>query len=154
MRRAPIAWRDVGAGVLFVVLGVAVALYARAHYELGEVARMGPGFFPFWLGWLLAGLGVIIALQAVRRPVAAAAAPRAAWRPVVAVSAAVWAFAMLIERAGLVPATLVLVFVACAGQRPYPMRRALVLAPILALLAWAIFRLGLQMNLPAFVIGD
>ena len=57
-----IDWREFIAGALFSAVGIAVALYASSHYQVGSAARMGPGYFPTMLGWVLAALGVVIAL--------------------------------------------------------------------------------------------
>ncbi len=51
--------RDFWAGVMFLGLGGLFAGIALT-YKLGTAARMGPGFFPFVLGAILAGLGIAI----------------------------------------------------------------------------------------------
>ena len=48
---------DLTGGSLMVAVGLFAALYAR-QYEFGTLARMGPGFFPQVLGWVLVVLGV------------------------------------------------------------------------------------------------
>jgi len=57
--------QDFWSGVMFSALGVAFAIGAT-KYSMGTAARMGPGYFPFWLGVCLAGLGAIVALSAIR----------------------------------------------------------------------------------------
>ncbi len=56
--------QDFWSGIMFVALGVGFALGAT-NYSMGTAARMGPGYFPFWLGVCLAGLGAIVALTAL-----------------------------------------------------------------------------------------
>lgn len=143
-------WRDLAGGLACIAIGLFVVRYASQHYTVGETARMGPGFFPVVLGWMLTGLGGLIALLSLRRAVQALEPPP--WRPraLAAVLAAVVVFALLVERAGLVPATLALTLVATAAERPYRWRRSFVLGLVLALLAWLIFTVGLQMTLLAF----
>jgi len=58
--------QDFWSGVMFLVLGVAFAIGAT-KYSMGTSARMGPGYFPFWLGVCLAGLGAVVALGALNR---------------------------------------------------------------------------------------
>jgi cytochrome c biogenesis protein CcdA len=58
--------RDVIAGTLFVLIGVFAVLVARA-YPAGSAMRMGPGYFPLVLGWLLIVLGAWVGLRAFRR---------------------------------------------------------------------------------------
>lgn len=142
--------RDLVAGLLLAALGVFVALYAGSHYTLGTAGQMGPGYFPVMLGWLLAALGTVIALLSLRRAAQALQPPPLARRALVAVPVAVLVFSALVERVGLVPATVALTFIATAAERPYRVRRTAVLSLCLALLAWLIFSVGLGMTLPAF----
>ena len=71
--------RDIGAGLLFVAIGAA-GLYFGRDLTYGSSARMGPGFFPIILSWLIIGLGVIVGARgfAVRGP-RIEAVP---WRPI------------------------------------------------------------------------
>jgi hypothetical protein len=142
--------RDLTAGALMVALGLFVALYARGHYKVGELDRMGPGFFPMLLGWLLVGLGVIIALLAFRKTVHILKPPPLAWRALVAILAAILVFSLLVERLGLVPAALAMTFTAVFAERPIRWRRTVLLGCGLALISWLIFSVGLKMTLPAF----
>src|SRR3546814_2673111 len=41
--------QDFWSGIMFTAVGAAFALGARG-YAMGTSARMGPGYFPFWLG--------------------------------------------------------------------------------------------------------
>lgn len=142
--------RDLAAGILMISVGLAVALYASSHYQVGSAARMGPGFFPTMLGWVLAFLGLVIALLSFRKVVHAIEPPPFTLRPFVAVIAAVALFALLITRIGLVPTTVLMVIVTSSGSNSFQLRRAVVLGVVLSAIAWLIFSLGLQMTLPAF----
>ena len=51
--------RDFGAGIMFIVVGIFFAVIA-SQYRMGTAAKMGPGYFPFWLGVLMAVIGLII----------------------------------------------------------------------------------------------
>lgn len=57
--------QDFWSGVMFIVIGLGFA-WGATSYSLGTAARMGPGYFPFWLGILMAVLGAFITLGAVR----------------------------------------------------------------------------------------
>jgi hypothetical protein len=145
-------WRDLTAGSLLLALGLFVALYAGSHYRIGTAARMGPGFFPMVLGYLLAALGLVIALLGLRRAVHVLQPPPLLWRPLFSVFASILVFSLTVERLGLVPATLALTAVAALSERPLRVRRTLILAVGLALMSWLIFTLALRMTLPAFVL--
>ncbi len=142
--------RDLVAGAILMLLGVFVALYAERHYAVGNAERMGPGFFPVVLAWILAGLGLIIALLALRKTVHVLHPPRLAPRSLVAVLASVAAFSLLVAPFGLIPATFALAFVAALAGREFVPRRTVLLGISLGVLAWLIFTVGLQMNIPAF----
>ena len=51
--------KDFASGLMFVIVGVIFASIATT-YNMGTAAKMGPGYFPFWLGVLMAIIGAII----------------------------------------------------------------------------------------------
>jgi len=61
-------------GVLFAVIGGMFAVIAKGipglsflpGYAMGTPARMGPAFFPFWLGLILFFIGLSIAIMGLR----------------------------------------------------------------------------------------
>ncbi len=146
--------RDFIAGAALVAVGLFVALYASSHYRVGAPARMGPGFFPTMLGYLLAGLGAIVVLFSFRKTIHALTPPPFELRPFLAVLIAVAAFSVLIERIGLVPTTIVMTVIAAFANSQFRLGRALLLGVCLAVLSWLIFSIGLQMTLPAFALPN
>ena len=142
--------RDLVASILMIAGGLFVALYASHHYQVGTAARMGPGYFPMVLGYILAAIGAVIALLSLRATVHILKPPPFTLRPFLAVIAAVALFALLITRIGLVPTTILMVIVTASGSDSFQPRRAVVLGVCLSVIAWLIFSLGLQLTLPAF----
>lgn len=142
--------RDFLAGLVMVAAGLFVALYASSHYRVGLPARMGPGFFPTALGYILAGLGGIMVLFSFRKTVHAFEPPPFSLRPFLAVLLAIAAFSLLINRLGLVPTAMILTVIAAYANSNFQLGRALLLGVCLAALSWLIFSVGLQMTLPAF----
>lgn len=138
---------DIAWGVILALLGAGVAAYAAAHYDMGNLRRMGPGFFPVSLGVVLLVLGVVIALPAWWR---AGAVRPVFWREALGVTAALVLFAGLMTTAGIVPATLVAALVASAVAPRGGIVWRLVLALVVAALTWAIFILGLDMSIPVW----
>jgi hypothetical protein len=137
-------------GLLALAIGLWVIIEA-AGYSLGTARRMGPGYFPTLLGALMSIMGTALAAFAVWRD----EAPRddddrPDARALIAVLLGLAAFALLLPRAGLVPAVAALVVIAAQGSGQMRPSGALVLAGCLAALSWAIFRLGLGLPLPAF----
>jgi hypothetical protein len=140
-------YTDIIGGAVLLLFGAWFFRYATAHYAIGELRRMGPGFFPAALGLLVAGFGALLLLTALFRR---GALPRPAPRPVVAILAGGLAFTYLVEPLGLVPATVALVgFAALAERRVRPLRTA-ILAVALSALAVTVFSWGLGIPVPAF----
>lgn len=139
--------RDIIAGVLISGLGLSIAIYADVNYDLGSFRRMGPGMFPFGLGLLLTGLGALVAAPAIfQGGVGFEVRPRTA----IFVLAGVAAFALTIDRFGLLPAIAALTVVASFSESILRPLTVLALCVFLAGLAFLIFRLGL--NLPIELI--
>ena len=57
-------YQDLCAGLMFIIFG-SLTMYLAEGYELGTNARMGPGYFPFYLGGLLAVLGAILVVKSI-----------------------------------------------------------------------------------------
>ena len=59
-------------GLLFIAIA-AFGLWASRNYPVGTALRMGTGYVPRLLCWLLLGLGAIVLVQGLRQPRRAAA---------------------------------------------------------------------------------
>ena len=55
--------KDFWAGLMFIGFGLFFALWALAYYQMGTAVRMGPAYFPFVLGGLLAFLGLLVLIE-------------------------------------------------------------------------------------------
>jgi hypothetical protein len=51
--------KDFYAGLMFIIFGT-LTMWLSTTYNMGTAARMGPGYFPFWLGGTLTTLGAIV----------------------------------------------------------------------------------------------
>ena len=87
--------QDLLTGLLFVVVGVA-GLWIGADYPMGTAQRPGTGVLPYILSWCLIGTGGLLWLKAVL--VEGPGLTGWAWRPVVMITLATIAFALLIDR--------------------------------------------------------
>src|SRR3954471_19768652 len=85
---------DFYAGLMFVGFGLLAFIMAR-DYPMGSAMRMGPGYFPTYLGGLLMLLGAVIGARAMR--VEGPDVKGWAWRPLVLLSGAFIAFGLLME---------------------------------------------------------
>ena len=55
---------DFFAGLFFLLFG-GLAAYLSTAYNMGTGARMGPGYFPYWLGIILAVIGGVVLLKSL-----------------------------------------------------------------------------------------
>jgi Tripartite tricarboxylate transporter TctB family len=111
--RAP---KDFWAGAICSAIG-AFALWVGQDYKFGTAGRMGPGYFPIVLSWMLVGLGALsIARSFVRtgEPVTAIL-----WKPMFLILLATGLFGFLLPRAGLVIALLTLCLVSAAASNQF-----------------------------------
>src|SRR5215467_14244717 len=95
-----LARRDLLAGLMFV--GVALfGLWLSRDYPIGTALRMGTGYVPRLLCWILLGLGVVVLVQGLRDAQGArlvSSGQASGWRPVVFVTASLVIFGLSIER--------------------------------------------------------
>ena len=134
--------RDVLAGALFIFIG-AFALSVARGYPVGSAMRMGPGYFPVVLGWVLIALGGCIGLRAARRrdwtPVAWG------WKPLAWITVSMLLFGFLMPRFGLIPALAVMLPIAAAAGREFRLREVLILTALMCAFAAAVFVYGLKL---------
>ncbi|BBK30670.1 tripartite tricarboxylate transporter TctB family protein [Stella humosa] len=141
--QARICSRDVLAGIMFLGLGLA-GLWLN-EYRIGLAARMGPGYMPMLVFGALAFMGGLVLLKGLVQP--GPPVERMAIVATIWILAALLAFALTIERLGLVVATIVLVGVASlAGNVGQPLR-VLALAVGMAAFSVAIFVWGLGVTM-------
>jgi len=141
-------YQDLIAGGLLIVLGLAAAFYATAHYPLGTVSRMGPGMFPMAIGYLMAILGVFIALPAFTR---GGTLPLPEFRPLFFVMASVLVFAITIETLGMVPAIFLVIGLGVLADNKLGVIGTLLLGTGVSIGAYLIFKMGLGIPLYPFI---
>jgi hypothetical protein len=137
---------DFWTGLLFGGLGLFVAVYAATHYTLGTAVRMGPGYFPTWIGALVAILGFALLLQSLR--IEGPRLPRLPLRPTLFILGASVVFGYLLKPLGMVIATVVLVIASAAGGHEFRLREAVLLAIGLAVFSVGVFVYGLGLPFP------
>jgi hypothetical protein len=137
---------DFWTGLLFGGFGLFMALYAATHYTMGSAVRMGPAYFPTWVGGLVALLGLALALRSLKLD--GPPLPGVRVRPIVFVLGASLVFGYLLKPLGLVLATILLVTIAAAGGHEFRWREVLALALGLAAFAVGVFVYGLGLPFP------
>jgi hypothetical protein len=56
--------QDLGAGIVFVLIGAAGIVFGQ-DLAFGSAARMGPGYFPTLLSYLIIAIGLVLAVKSV-----------------------------------------------------------------------------------------
>jgi hypothetical protein len=139
--------KDFWSGVMFLVIGLGFVGFAQ-DYDMGTAQRMGPGFFPTALGGLLAILGLVVSIVALRSNEPGGEIERFHFGPLLIVLGAVALFGLLLRPAGLVTALLVLIGVSAYASHEFRLREIVPLAAFLVLLVLAVFVWGLGLVIP------
>ena len=152
--------KDFWGGIVFAALGLAFALIARgvavgehvllAGYTMGTPARMGPGFFPFWLGVILVALGASTSVLALRARAGAEGSrlERFHWKELLFVLGAICLFGVLLKPLGMLLAGMLLVVGASLGSVTFDLRRSILLALFLVTFCALVFVVGLKLPIP------
>jgi len=134
-------------GLIYLILGSAFAGWSAYAYPLGTPSRMGPGFFPFWLGVLLAMTGLFILVRLLKQA-ERISIERAPLRPLLWIFAAIALFILTLDRLGLVIAVLLLILIAGQARRGTTLKEGLLLGSVAALFSALVFVKGLGLIMP------
>ena len=152
--------KDFWSGIMFIAIGAMFALVARGlaigdtillqGYTMGTPARMGPAFFPFWLGVLLVAFGAWIAVLGVRTEGGEEARfPKFHWRPILFVLGSVIMFGIILRPLGMLLSGFLLVLVASFGNpEEFHWKGTVVLAVSLVVFCALVFVWGLSLPIP------
>ena len=149
--------KELWSGGLLVLIGMATVM-GSLNYQIGSLARMGPGYFPLMLGGILMVLGLLVLISPELDRAGAddgldklsLKAQLTTWGLVIG---SVALFAILGKYGGLVPATFFLTFVAAFADHKNTFKVALAVGVALTAFTVAVFHYGLQMQLPLFTWG-
>ena len=145
--------KDFLSGVMFIAFGL-TALWFGRHLQMGTTVRMGPGYVPHMLAYIMMALGGIIAVIALFTQGERTEAPQ--WRPITMVTIGIVLFAVLFEPmsfvpsfvpAGLIPSLIVLVLIASLGGDEFKITEVIFNMVVLSILCIIVFKVGLQMNI-------
>jgi putative tricarboxylic transport membrane protein len=143
-----------GAAVL-LALAVAYTATAAGRYTYWAATGPGSGFFPFWLGLVLAALSILLLASAVRRP-----DPGPAWLPTghgaarfVVVVVVTALFIVLLPLLGMALGTAVFLGVLLRMLEGHSWRTTAAVAVGAAVANWAVFVLWLRVPFPVGMLG-
>lgn len=136
--------KDFLSGLMFIGFGL-IALYFGQKLALGTPVRMGPGYVPRMLSLILLALGALVCIIAVVSGSEPVEKPK--WKPITLVTIGIVCFGLLFERAGLIPALIVLVTIASLAGEEFKLAEVIGLIVALAVLCTLVFKVGLGMNI-------
>lgn len=140
------AEKDFWAGTLYVLLAAAFLWFGR-DFRFGTASRMGPGYFPVVLGWVLLGFGVISIGRSFLK--AGETVGEIAWTKLAIVTVSVIAFGALIQSAGLAFALPAMVVTsALASSRSVYSFKSLLVLVALTVFCILVFIKGLGVPMP------
>ena len=142
--------RDVIGGALVVAIGLGFFMLGR-ELEMGTSFRMGPGYFPTILSFLMVGLGAVMAGLALRKPPEEGTLGEVPWRGIVLVIGATAFFGFMLRSLGLAPAILIVVLATAWASHYASLRASVLLA--LGLAAFCSFLFIRALGLPLPLIG-
>jgi hypothetical protein len=137
--------RDFIAGLLYLVLGALAVVLAR-DYPFGTTMRMGPGYFPTALGAILFLFGVYVLARGLRT--GETVKGEWGWKPLALIALSIVLFGFMLDRAGMIPATIVTIFAAAAAGREFRLKEVLLLALVMSAFAVAVFSYCLKLPYP------
>lgn len=141
--------RDLVVGVAYIVLGAGFSV-ASLGYEMGTASRMDAGYFPFWLGVVLAGLGAVVSLRALSPHAPRTVLERWDLRSLLWMVGAVALFGATLRPLGLVLSLALLVVLSSMASRAFTWRGALLNATVLVALNLGVFVYGLSLPFPVW----
>jgi hypothetical protein len=156
--------QDFFAGLMFLAIGIAFA-WGATRYNIGEGARMGPGYFPLLLGVVLAGLGGFIIFESLvvetedGEPIGAWA-----WRPLVFILGANLLFGILLgglpsmglPAMGMIVGIFGVTIIASLAGDEFNLKEVIILSVILCIGSYLAFIMLLKLQFPvwpSFITG-
>jgi hypothetical protein len=136
--------KDFLSGLLFIGFGLAALWFGR-NLAMGTAVRMGPGYVPHMLAYIMIGLGFLIVLVALFTGSEPVDVPK--WKPITLVTIGIFVFAQLFERTGLFPALVALILIASYGGEEFKLTEVLANIAVLTVLCVLVFKVGLSMNI-------
>jgi len=143
-------WRnnmDFWSGILLLFFGIG-GFYMALDYEFGSALRMGPGYFPRVLACIIVAFGLFVMIRGIRT--GEKVKGTWGWKPLAFLTVSLALFGWLMDRAGLIPALVVMYFVAAFAGHEFKIREVAILAACMSAFAVAVFVYGLGLPFRLF----
>ncbi len=139
--------RDFGAGIMYMVIGLFFSIVAL-QYPMGTAAKMGPGYFPFFLGLLMTLLGLLVLVKSLGAKAAIERIPKFHWRIIALITGSVVLYGILLPTMGFIVAVFVLVFMSASASHEFHWKGTLINATFLVAFTYSVFVMGLKLQFP------
>jgi hypothetical protein len=139
--------RDFGAGIMYMVIGLFFAIVAT-RYQYGTAAKMGPGYFPFWLGMLMAAMGLLVLIRSMGAKATIEAIPKFNFKVIGLITGSIILYGILLPKMGFIVAVLVLVMIASSASKEFSWKVSLINAAVLIAFTYSVFVIGLKLQFP------
>lgn len=146
--------------VLLMLIIAVPTIVGSLNYQVGTLARMGPGYFPLILGIILAFLALLILFspEPVETLVDEAHQEetltfKEQWFTWIIIVVSILAFIVIGKYGGLVPATFVMCTLAAIADKKNSFKSAILVGIVLTAVSIGLFHYGLQLQFPLFTWG-
>ena len=152
--------KDFFSGLMFMSVGAAFA-WGATTYNVGNGARMGPGYFPLMLGVLMAILGAVITFKSLVVETAGGDKIGSwAWKPLVLIILANLSFGVLLgglpsiklPAMGMIVGIYALTFISSMAEPGWKVKNTFILATILAIGSYIAFVVILKLQFPVWPV--
>ncbi|MBJ7262924.1 MAG: tripartite tricarboxylate transporter TctB family protein [Burkholderiaceae bacterium] len=139
--------QDFWSGIMFIIVGLGFAAQAST-YQMGTAARMGPGYFPFWLGIVLSLIGAIVMLSSFSRKAGPTKIDRFDFRVLGLVVGSVILYGLILRPLGVYLSVFVLVVASSLASHEFNWKIAVGNAIFLVVFSYLAFIKGLGLIFP------
>ena len=137
--------KDFWSGVMFFALGVLFIIWSR-EYQFGSAQRMGPGYFPTILGFLMAFLGIVVAVPALSKKSPVVHVEKIGWRGLIIVLGAVLLYALTLLRLGFVVSLVLLMVISAMASSEFNWKETIISTLVLGVFSYLAFVKGLNLQ--------
>lgn len=137
--------KDFFAGLLMLAIG-AGGFYMALSYPFGTAVRMGPGYFPRVIACILMAFGAFVLIRGILTNEKVTG--KWGWKPLAYISVSLVAFGFVMAHFGLIPALVVMFFVAALGGHEFKAVEVLILTVSMSAFAVGVFVYGLGLPYP------
>jgi hypothetical protein len=139
--------KDFWAGIMFLIFGAFFAILG-VQYKIGTAAKMGPGYFPTFLGMIVISLGVVISLSSLSATETDHKAAKFGWPSLFFILGSVVLFGLTLRPLGLILSLFILIATSSYASKKFSWKSMLVNSAVLILMCLGIFVWSLQLQIP------